>query len=121
LKSGKANGPDDISSKDLRLIGDSFLTCFMPLAQRSISECKYFPSQWKHAKMKCLDKGGTLDCGNYRPISLLSIPGKLLENVVSQQLNNFLYGSNLILNQWGFKEGGSPELLLLSIAKHCPQ
>ena len=62
LKSGKANGPDDISSKDLRLIGDSFLNCFMPLVQRSISECRYFPSQWKQAQAKCLDKkGSTLD------------------------------------------------------------
>lgn len=119
LKSGKANGPDDISSKELRLIGaDSFLDCFKPLAQRSISECK-FPSRWKQAKVKCLHKkGSTLECGNYRPISLLSIPSKLLENVISQQLDNFLYDNNLItLNQWGFRKGGSPELLLLSITE----
>ena len=90
----------------------------MPLAQRSIFECK-FPSQWKQAQVKCLHKkGSTLDCGNYRPISLLSIPGKLLENVVSQQLDNFLYGNNQIsLNQWGFRKGGSPELLLLSLTE----
>ena len=118
LKPGKASGPDDISSRELRLIGDAFLDSFMPLAQRSILECK-FPSQWKQAQVKCLHKkGSTLDCGNYRPISLLSIPGKLLENVVSQQLDNFLYGSNLIsMNQWGFRKGGSPELLLLSLTE----
>ena len=118
LKPCKASGPDDISSRELRLIGDAFLDCFMPLAQRSILECK-FPSQWKQAQVKCLHKkGSTLDCGNYRPISLLSIPGKLLENVVSQQLDNFLYGSNLIsMNQWGFRKGGSPELLLLSLTE----
>ena len=118
LKPGKASGPDDISSRELRLIGDAFLDCFMPLAQRSILECK-FPSQWKQAQVKCVHKkGSTLDCGNYRPISLLSIPGKLLENVVSQQLDNFLYGSNLIsMNQWGFRKGGSPELLLLSLTE----
>ena len=118
LKPGKASGPDDISSRELRLIGDAFLDCFMPLAQRSILECQ-FPSQWKQAQVKCLHKkGSTLDCGNYRPISLLSIPGKLLENVVSQQLDNFLYGSNLIsMNQWGFRKGGSPELLLVSLTE----
>ena len=118
LKPGKASGPDDISSKGLRLIGDAFLDCFMPLAQRSILECK-FPSQWKQAQVKCLHKkGSTIDCGNYKPISLLSIPGKLLENVVSQQLDHFLYGNNLIsLNQWGFRKGGSPELLLLSLTE----
>ena len=118
LKPGKASEPDDISSRELRLIGDTFLDCFMSLAQRSILECK-FPSQWKQAQVKCLHKkGSTLDCGNYRPISLLSIPGKLLENVVSQQLDNFLYGNNQIsLNQWGFRKGGSPELLLLSLTE----
>ena len=118
LKPGKASGPDDISSKELYLIGDAFLDCFMPLAQRSILECK-LPSQWKQAQVKCLHKkGNTLDCENYRPISLLSIPGKLLENVVSQQLDNFLYSNNLIsLNQWGFRKGSSPELLLLSVTE----
>ena len=90
----------------------------MPLAQRSISEFK-FPSRWKQAKVKCLHKkGSTLECGNYRPVSLLSIPGKLLENVISQQLDSFLHDNNLItLNQWGFRKGGSPELLLLSITE----
>ena len=118
LKPGKASGPDDISNKELYLIGDAFLDCFMPLAQRSILECK-LPSQWKQAQVKCLHKkGNTLDCENYRPISLLSIPGKLLENVVSQQLDNFLYSNNLIsLNQWGFRKGSSPELLLLSVTE----
>ena len=33
LKPGKASGPDDISSRGLRLIGEPFLDCFMPLAQ----------------------------------------------------------------------------------------
>ena len=118
LKPGKASGPDDISGRELHLIGDAFLDCFMPLAQRSILECK-FPGQWKQAQVKCLHKkGSTLDCGNYRPIFLLSILGKLLENVVSQQLDNFLHGSNLIsMNQWGFRKGGSPELLLLSLTE----
>ncbi|PFX12631.1 Neural cell adhesion molecule L1 [Stylophora pistillata] len=83
LKPGKASGPDYISSRELRLIRDAFLDCFMPLAQRSILECK-FHSQWKQAQVKCLHKkGNTLDCGNYKPITFLSIPGKLLENVTS--------------------------------------
>ena len=97
LKPGKASGPDNISSKALCLIGDAFLDCFMPLAQRSISESK-FPSQWKQAQVRCLHKEeSTFDYGNYRPISLLRIPGKLLENVVSQRLHHFLYDNNLIL------------------------
>lgn len=43
LKPGKASGPDDISSRELSLIGDAFLDCFMPLAQRSIFSCPLSP------------------------------------------------------------------------------
>ena len=41
-----------------------------------------FPSQWKTAQVDYIHKkGSTQDCGNYRPISLLNIPSKLLESI----------------------------------------
>lgn len=61
-------------------MGDTFFDYFRPLAQISILEnfvnCK-FPSEWKQAQVKCLHKkGSALDCGNHRPVSLLSVPDR---------------------------------------------
>ena len=35
-------------------------------------------------------KGSKMDCGSYRPISLLSVPGKALAHVLLHRLNPFL-------------------------------
>ena len=63
-------------------------------------------------------KGSTQDCGNYRPISLLNIPSKLLESIACFQLDSFLNQHNLITaSQWGFRKSRSSELLLLSMTE----
>ena len=45
---------------------------------------------------------------NYRPISLLPLPGKILEKLVHKQLSSHLE-SNVILSKWqyGFRQGRS--------------
>ena len=96
------------------------LHCVYQIANRSINDCK-FPNQWKIARVNCIHKkGNTLDCGNYRPISLLSIPSKLLESVENgSQLDFFLHDFQLTTNsQWGFTKGKSTELLLLNMTEN---
>ena len=61
--------------------------------------------KWKVAKILPLFKAGDRDnVNNYRPVSLLPLPGKLLEKIVSAfwDENNIL--SN---NQGGFRKGHS--------------
>ena len=44
-------------------------------------EYSLFPDSWKKANITPLPKeGNLLDVNNYTPISLLPLPGKLLEN-----------------------------------------
>ena len=96
------------------------LHCVYQIANRSINDCK-FPNQWKIARVNCIHKkGNTLECGNYRPISLLSIPSKLLESVENgSQLDFFLHDFQLTTNsQWGFTKGKSTELLLLNMTEN---
>ena len=68
-----------------------------------------FPDSWKGATVIPLHKGGDpLDVGNYRPISLLPLPGKLLERVVHSHVMSFLEGRSLLNpNQGGFRGGRS--------------
>ena len=118
IKEGKTCGPDNIDGKVLRLLGDAFIDSYYIIAKKSFADCK-FPQQWKTAKVRCIHKKGSqLDCGNYRPISLLSQPSKLLESLVCQQLDAFLEHHNLLNgSQWGFRKGRSTELLLLHMTE----
>ena len=70
------------------MISDIATEALYYIAEKSIRSCKY-SSQWKTARVQCVHrKGSTLDCGNYRPIFLLSIPGKLREGIVCDQETN---------------------------------
>ena len=101
----KACGPDKITGKELQMLGDVFIDNFLNLAKKSFDDCM-FPSQWKTAEVHCIHKkGSTLDCGNYRPLSLLNIPSKLLESIACFQRDSFLNQHNLVTaSQWGFRK-----------------
>lgn len=66
-----------------------------------------FPTSWKKANViLILKEGARDDANNYRPISLLPLPGKMLEKLVHHRL--FLYiNANSILTerQGGFRPG----------------
>ena len=84
---GKACGPDKITGKELQTLGDVFIDKFLNIAKKSFDEWM-FPSQRKTAQIHCIHKNGsTRDCGSYHPISLLSIPSKLLESIACFQLD----------------------------------
>ena len=62
-----------------------------------------FPNKWKVAQITSLPKEGDLTCcNNYRPISLLHLPGRIGEKIVHNRLSGYLENNN-ILNK---KEGG---------------
>ena len=53
---------------------------------------------------------------NFRPISLLSIPGKILEDIISDSIDNHIEAQDLLSdNQWGFCKNHSTEGLLLHL------
>ena len=68
-----------------------------------------FPTKWKEALVIPIPKSGTLtDVNNYRPNSLLPLPGKILEKLVHRQLSGFLESNSLLSDsQHGFRAGRS--------------
>ena len=65
--------------------------------------CVYF---WKVIP---LYKGGDREnVGNYRPVSLLPLPGKILEKIVHSRISDFLDNDHFLSgNQGGFRKGFS--------------
>ena len=76
-----------------------------------------FPTLWKSARLVPVPKSGDkADASNYRPISLLSVVGKLLEKYVYSLLWNHLQEhAPLSTNQWGFQSGKSTVTSLLAV------
>ena len=65
-----------------------------------------FPEEWKYTKVTPLPKDGDMSkCTNYRPISLLPLPGKNLEHIIHDRINIFCNDNKIINeNQGGFRK-----------------
>ena len=63
------------------------------------------PKAWKHATIIPLQKDGNKkDVNNLRPISLLPLPGKILEKIIQKNLSQYLETNNIFdSKQGGFR------------------
>ena len=75
-----------------------------------------FPDDWKSAKVSPVFKEGTkTDCGNYRPISVISVVAKLFKKLIYNQLRSFMDENAILVEQQsGFRIQHSTETALLS-------
>lgn len=116
IKSNKAAGPDGISSTIISLAGPAIIHGLENIFKRSFVT-RTVPTSWKRAKVTPIfKKGARTDIANYRPISLLCIPSKLLEHQVCNIIDEHLSNSSLkSSSQWGFTKGLSSEGMLLKM------
>ena len=108
INTSKASSIENINSVVLK---DAFLILLpqlVKLYQLSLTVC-VFPDSWKVANVIPLQKpGDPTNVNNLRPISLLPLPGKILERIVHTQLIEYLEINKLIdVNQGGFRKGKS--------------
>ena len=112
----KACGPDLISP---RLLKEALHELSVPLSTffNLLLLKSYFPKDWKKANCTPIfKKADPSDPSNYRPISLLSCIGKVMECCVHKYLYNHLINHNLLSPyQSGFVAGDSTtnQLVLL--------
>ena len=108
IKVTKSSGITDISS---RVLKDSFLVIIPQLVHMFNTSflTGVFPDKWKIATIIPLYKGGDKsDVSNYRPVSLLPLPGKLIEKIVHAKVSLFLERSKILSDQQGgFRKGFS--------------
>ena len=95
----KAIGLDDLSSFFLR---DAANSITLPINASILT--KTVPESFKEAHVVPLfKKGSKLEPGNYRPVSILNVLSKIMEQAVHTQLNEYLERRDLLLlNQSGF-------------------
>ena len=81
---------------------------FTKLFNLSLS-LKLYPDSWKKANVSAIHKKDSPTIpNNYRPISLLSIIGKLMERCIHNHLTQYLLDNNIITPfQSGFRTGDS--------------
>ena len=118
VRDGKSCGPDNVSATDLLLHKESSIHVLFGVFKKSV-ETGSFPSDWKKAKVTCVYKKGSKKCcSNYRPISLLSIPSKVVERYICSILQTHLDSFNLLSEyQWGFRKHSSTEDLFLNMTE----
>jgi hypothetical protein len=108
LKSESAPGPDGIHPKLLKEMKKSVSTPLQIIFRKSL-DSGMVPADWRTARVvPIFKKGARGDPGNYRPVSLTSVPCKLLESIIKDDIMEHLSSNNLIKNsQHGFLPGRS--------------
>ena len=116
LDTNKAVGPDLIHNKVIKAASPIISNSLTLLFNKSLSE-GYFPNCWKTAHVTPIHKKGSKSiCANYRPISLLSCIGKVLEKCIQQRMFTYLEQNNIINPcQSGFIPKDSTVYQLLSM------
>ncbi|KAJ8020472.1 RNA-directed DNA polymerase from mobile element jockey [Holothuria leucospilota] len=116
LKVHKAAGPDNVTARVLKSCAHSIAPIFQKLFQKSVSSgC--LPAAWLDANITPIyKKGERSDPANYRPVSLTSIPCKLLEHIIHRHIMDHFDKFNVLADvQHGFRKGRSCETQLSAL------
>ena len=90
LNAAKANGPDNVSNRTLKMLANDIAAPMSTLCNKSFANCKY-PDDWKQANITPVHKSKHKQIKtNYRPISLLSNIGKIPEQIVLYTCSNIV-------------------------------
>ena len=119
LQNKKATGVNSIPSKILKNNKDVLSKPLCDLINLAFVSGT-FPQQLKTAIIiiPVYKVGDPLDCTNYRPISLLSNLGKLIEKLIHSRINIFLVNHKFFYkNQFGFRKKQSSDHALITITE----
>lgn len=118
LKNGHSEGIDGSSTNLLKSIMPSIVNFLVHIINLCFKN-GIFPSCMKSARVIALHKGGDInDPSNYRPISILSAFGKIIERCLYVRIVNFLDKNSFFSkSQFGFRKGHSTEHAILAVTQ----
>ena len=117
MKHNKTTGLDNIDGYSLSLAMHHIAPVLCHITNLSIQQGK-FPTCWKIFKTICIykQKGDKCDSKNQRPVALLSVVSKVVENLVYKQVVNYLMENELFHpNHHGFRSNHSTATALLHL------
>jgi hypothetical protein len=116
LNGKHSSGPDGISNFIIKKLPDIFFEHLCVIINNCINN-GYFPKVWKVAKLiPILKNKRSTEVTNFRPISLLSNLGKILERVIAEKIDDFCDENSIIpQNQFGFRKSHSTTDALLRL------
>ncbi len=116
LNINKSPGPDKLNPRVLKEASSQLAKPFAILYKQSLSEGK-LPLEWKSAIITPIfkNKGSKHQATNYRPVSLTSVPCKILEKIIRKKIMEHMNNNGFFTSfQHGFLEGRSCVTNLLS-------
>ena len=92
----KSVGPDGLSSRFLKEVAEQIVIALTKIFNESLKSGNV-PQAWKCSNVTPVHKSGSSDDpGNFRPISVVPVTAKILEKIVSTQLQSFLERNELL-------------------------
>ena len=116
LNRTKSPGPDGLHPRVLFETKEAIAKPLSIIYQHSLAQGE-LPSIWKVANITAIHKKGDKRiAGNYRPVSLTSIPCKIMEKIIRKKIMDHLITNRILSNkQYGFITGRSTLIQLLKV------
>lgn len=116
LENGKAPGWDGLRAETLKQNACFYAKMLEHLVKLIFTSGQY-PDELKKAAVVLIHKAGSPeDVSNYRPISLLSVLNKIVEEILVVQLKEHLERNSLLVeHQYGFRTGRGTQQAICSL------